>query len=756
MKGYFYSKSTGPFEDNKLIVEQKNYYFNGFNSFEDLHFECLDFRHEIVSNLYLKPNFDPILNNSLNLNKIEFNDYRDICFFCRLKIFFTFLKSIDLNTVWLFENIYHKQDNIDISIHDSFLKTIGKCIWNNERNGLFHNVSSLNFAHTVKYSTIDSCLFKNSSIYSINFYGLAQNFIKNNVIKFQEENQNQFKLFSCVKMVYLKYFKGFLDNQTLNPFVECLKSISFKGVLNGIKPNTFNGFKKIQEILFDVENLEDFLLDYSWASSLNSDFSIDLYNLTQINLFSNRVITIRFLLDIFLNELKDQNFCFYQKFPHSKLIFPIFRKISEKCSCSLIWLVKYNYHFFPNQRYYYWEVCSSNYSDLKNQIEKCDFPKRIFNCNKSNYNKHNTSLTILETYYKFQFLYFLIVIFTFVFGFLGLVSNLINILVTFGSTSSFKNLQNGKVIDCEMLKLMGINSIFNVFYNLIRFFHLMNVCIAQNSLFCSFISRTIFIQYFNIYIVDFIGNIFKIFSNMSLIAISLNRLFLLKGKRNFNISKLFVFIFGLLCVSILGFENILQNKITQNLYQLDDLDNYYVNYPNKNTYLLEYFLNFKPANFYQKKLSILMFIIYLGNFVLNNFVFLIIFVLIEILTIVQLKLILEKKLKTQGLDSNSSKNKYLKLKNIYHVSLYAILINTSCSILFKGIDFAISTFISINRFKNSNKDLFSFYNKIFGILEESNDLLFMISTSYLTIIYYFLNQKFRSNFSSLFKKKLIQ
>ena len=137
-----------------------------------------------------------------------------------------------------------------------------------------------------------------------------------------------------------------------------------------------------------------------------------------------------------------------------------------------------------------------------------------------------------------------------------------------------------------------------------------------------------------------------------------------------------MFIFGFLCVSILGFEKVLQNKITQNLYQVDDLDSY-IDYPNKNTFIVQYFSGFVPTSVYQKPISLLMYILYLINYILNDLIFMVFFLLVEILTILQLKFSLKKKLRTEKFNSNCTKTKFNKMEIVYNVSLKCILINTS-------------------------------------------------------------------------------
>ncbi|RNA04142.1 hypothetical protein BpHYR1_031730 [Brachionus plicatilis] len=111
------------------------------------------------------------------------------------------------------------------------------------------------------------------------------------------------------------------------------------------------------------------------------------------------------------------------------------------------------------------------------------------------------------------------------------------------STCDYKMLEN----NCKNLQVnsfkskmtftlynfMTVCSIVNLFYCLILAFHIMNSCTVINGIFCSSLYGNVLVQYYEIYLVDFLCGILRTLSNILNIWISLFRCFIIDDKSKF-------------------------------------------------------------------------------------------------------------------------------------------------------------------------------------------------------------------------------
>jgi hypothetical protein len=79
-----------------------------------------------------------------------------------------------------------------------------------------------------------------------------------------------------------------------------------------------------------------------------------------------------------------------------------------------------------------------------------------------------------------------------------------------------------------MYRFIEINSIFNIFYCIVMILKLINTCVFdEGNVFCSSIYKEDSSQYFKIIFIFFLGNSFKLASNVSYLLFSLSRLILI-------------------------------------------------------------------------------------------------------------------------------------------------------------------------------------------------------------------------------------
>ncbi|RNA42226.1 hypothetical protein BpHYR1_054261 [Brachionus plicatilis] len=75
-----------------------------------------------------------------------------------------------------------------------------------------------------------------------------------------------------------------------------------------------------------------------------------------------------------------------------------------------------------------------------------------------------------------------------------------------------------------MFKLIWLNSFLNFLFCFLYLFHLANVCITYTGIFCSAIQKSLFVQYYEKFVIEFLANTLKTSSNTINVFVSLNRL----------------------------------------------------------------------------------------------------------------------------------------------------------------------------------------------------------------------------------------
>ncbi|CAF0715157.1 unnamed protein product [Brachionus calyciflorus] len=735
-KTYEFLNST--YKINKIRVDIIN-----FIKFNDIDFRCINFEPNLIENLSLRPLYSITLDDNLKINHFSNLKIASKLLTSDVKFYFHSLNGIQVNSNFVFEPLLkiYKYRNIYIQFHDSLILTKGDCLSNNNKFGLFKNISTIYMAHTARYySKTNPCLFQNSLIFKLIFYGLANNFIKTNIITFLGSlNSN---LNSNISQLELNFFKGVLTKNLLDSHVfKELEVLTIDGILDQISSDALKNLTKIYLIILKMDEiLKFFESGTSWMQPINSDIKINLENLDDNLLnFSARVVKLQFQsFEIFT----DQVFCLFKNFPHSRLILPVFKKQQiSNCSCTVLWLVGYNLYILDRKEYPIYEFCTYNKTYLKVLVKKCDFEKRLNLCSLP-----SREIRLVESQigllYLFELLDFIIlctypIVFT-----LAISSNSINIIVLKKITTEIKK-KTPKNSNLTIVFLMLMNSISNLTYVIIRLMHLMNKCVSQNSRFCSPISHTIFIQYFDVIVVNTLGNIIKFLSNFMLFLISLNRMFLLIGKKvlgdkTLAIISLILFITILLISSLEKIINPGINFVQENVYDL----NAYVEYPDRNNFFINSGL--APKNLHlktsRKVVSIIMYILYVLNYVLNDIVFLICFFMVEIFIIFKLKQNIKLKSKQTFIGDKKNTLKFIVKCN---KTIKVILISSSIILMFKLFDFSVSTFISVKKLSNVPNNLCFKQSKICTILEEIDDYLFLISTSYSTILFFNLNMNFK-------------
>ena len=180
-----------------------------------------------------------------------------------------------------------------------------------------------------------------------------------------------------------------------------------------------------------------------------------------------------------------------------------------------------------------------------------------------------------------------------------------------------------------MYRNVCYNSFFNLVFCLINSFSLINVCIYPRSAFCSSIYKNEASQYFKIYFILFLGNALKLCCNLSYILFSLSRFFIASSNKSSFASissiKLRILYIVIFCVSLI----VSSFKIAE--YKPNEYHSSFdLNFP-YNLFDLKYCQFNSVLDLYSFKFKCQLFpILNLLNSILNNIVFLIVSLCIDI------------------------------------------------------------------------------------------------------------------------------
>lgn len=457
----------------------------------------------------------------------------------------------------------------------------------------------------------------------------------------------------------------------------------------------------------------------------------------------------------------DEDICLFEKFPHQKLIYPFLNKPIEY-TCTALWLLKNTFVYKTYlEKNFLGKFPNLIEKDFQNKLESCNFTQKFKNCHPKSIQKIPNQFTYIRLFYEMEVVYFFEVNLLPLVSLIGLGFNLINILVLQNVQKTNLDKSKKKLFN-RMHSFMYWNSVINFFYVAIHLAHMINMCVTENAFLCSSLKAKPASQYFSIYLVDFLGNFLKILSNLTMIGISFIRFLLLNENyfkifKKFRIFKSILAILFLALICALGAEKILTNQINTENYALNEVYDY-VGFPDKNTFAVEY----EPPEpllvsiLYDSKISLLIFILHAINFVLNDLLFLILFVLMEFLILFKVKSDFKKKL--ENIERLRTNNSPVNIRNIevsYRRISFIIVINSTLSLVFRLMDFAISTILAVKRITVPNgldnrNNLCLNFGKVCLILDELNEFIFIISISYTTIIYFFLNQNFKKTILKIF------
>ena len=411
-------------------------------------------------------------------------------------------------------------------------------------------------------------------------------------------------------------------------------------------------------------------------------------------------------------------------------------------NCTIIWILqrRFNYIllnytlFIPRSSNYNYILKYFNSSEIFIQsIKSCNFSLRISKCLNFSLSKNKVSFTyqyeVFHIYLKFHFVYASVLIpFICVFN---IVTNILIILVFIDYKNNQKKL-NKKVE--KMYKDMLVIAILNLVYCTLSILSLMSECVESLSIFCPEIRRNIILQYFNIIFIIFLKQTIKTFLNENNLLFSLNRYILTNEqsigenqKKHFKRlnSKLFFVLSLLFCV--------LLNVYLFYEYSINDYDSHQP-FP----------MNVGSLLFYSAKTPLVLKFL---NYIVNNVLFLILEILVDIILLRSIKQNLKKK-ESMTMNSNTKQE----ISNAMHNANLMVFFNCLTLVFFRFIDLSLVVLYYVMNYK-AGQTICSQYNfDICQVYLKIAEFSFILSNSFNFFFYYCFNAKFKESYKRITTK----
>ena len=402
--------------------------------------------------------------------------------------------------------------------------------------------------------------FRDFDLDSLELFDITNSFLIKNRLIFFPTNSSVLYI-KYLRLLVLSITYENLDRNNLSPdLFKKIRILGITGVINGIESNLFKDFKNLQIIDLGLSNFKEFFhMGIQWMNSLN----VDKKHVLRLSFqYLNNIVSFDSIY-----EYPNEDLCLFKDFPHKNLVYPLLVPRKKlKCTCTIYWLQK-NLNDYENEISITYEYSSNYKGELMVRIfkfcnssfdssQECQFEKRFKMCQIIEYKGgHKFDFQIdFDILYLIKLLEFnLLVILAPILAFLGIINNVLTIFI-------IRNKNMKKDFEESMYKHIIINSVFNIFFCVIMILKLINTCIFFGpSIFCSNVYQEDWAQNFKIILIHFLGNATKMCSNFSYLAFSLSRLLLVtrqkesdqNSKSHFKNRLVFIYIFLLTLISLI-------------------------------------------------------------------------------------------------------------------------------------------------------------------------------------------------------------
>lgn len=682
--------------------------FFGYERHDNIDLKCFDKQDLRIVSLNFFPNKPITLDNELNLYSASYSELG-------LTINFLFYKGV-VSELDIFETIFKRNTSFFIYFfYSNFgLEANENKICNRDNNTIFKKIVILHFSLSTRYvpSTCPTLFYK-CRIYRLCIKGLSSTLIKYNYFGFRPV---YFDLDSYIQYLEVYLYKSKIDKNILysNVFKK-LEILNIYGKLSQIDLDTFTNLTQLKEIHLDIDNLNVFLTrSFQWLNSFKhksdeSNLQISIYNYNYPN----------------------YDLCSFKNLDHNRKFLFVFS--NSECSCTIFWL--YKIYYYDEGLIILEEKCINFVSlNLTCNLDLCNITTKKLN-----------KLTSIDIFYQSEYLNLITSFISPFFILISLSSNLINIIVLISFAKSFKS-------DHLLKNIMLFNSLINFLYTFIYIFHMASICVGHHGIYCPYFSKWVLVQTYEIFLVDFFGGILKTLSNFLIVIISLNRYFLLRNdqylklftKFSSNMKKIIIIV--VTAAVFINLDKLLTSVIIDDNFMTDTYEAY-EEFPKRNTFISSFEKNsYQIANRYlvrSTKKRWFYFVLFCINFVLNDFLLFLALCVSDLFLLHKFKenMNIKKIIRNNNNFTNNSSNSSLRITVI-------VIISINILVVLRSLEFFLNIFIFKLKIYPSSCDKI---NKICTNIYHAVNLLYLVSCSYTTIIYYYLNNQFRENLKKNFK-----
>lgn len=695
--------------------------FFDYEKLDKIDLKCFDQQKLEIISLIFFPKKPVILSNELNLDSDLYSELG-------LTIKFLFYKGI-VSQLNIFETIVTRKSSFFIYFfYSNFgLEDNQNRICDIVNNTIFKKVTILHFSLTTRYvpSTCPTFFYK-CDISKLVLRGLSSTLIKNNYLSFRSVS---FDLDSSIQNLEVFLYETKIGRKILcSNIFHKLEILNINGKLSQIDLDALTNFTLLKKINFEISNYDVFVgKSFQWLNSLKNKSDA-----------SNLQIYIRDY------NYPNNDLCYFKNLDQNRKF--LFDFTITECSCTIFWLYKIYYY---QEGLMLLEQKCNNFNLLN---LTCNFDFSF--CNISLKISYKT--TLIDKFYQSEYLNLITLFVSPFFVLISLITNLINIFVLMSFSKESKS-------DHLMKNIMLINSVINFLFSFIYIFHLANICVGYHGIFCPYFSKWVLVQLYEICVVDFFGGILKTVSNFLVVIISLNRYFLLRNDRSLNLLAKFtsnikkVIVIVVIAAVLINLDKLLTSVVIDDNFTTDNYE-LYEEFPKRNTFITSFekdthhfFARFVSRS---KTKRWFYFVLFCINFVLNDFLLFVALCVSDLLLLHKFKenIKIKKTIRKKNNLKNKKKNSFLRITVI-------VIISINILVVLRSLEFFLNIFMFKLKIYESSCDKI---NKICTNIYQAGNFLYLISCSYTTIIYYYLNNLFREQFKMklqilfYFKKKIIK
>lgn len=229
----------------------------------------------------------------------------------------------------------------------------------------FKNMDFVSFGSFTRYGkNICPYIFCNAEITELHYSYFTKSFILINYPTYLIKNISHDFNSKIINLDLGSNFHVRIDQSIVNKHIfKHLLIIKLSGVVNEIENFFFSGFKFLQRIQLNFDNMRQFLYSHSDWKFLKNLKDFPKYS-SFGNLLKKHIQSVRYVAieSITKYNFPEYDLCLFKNFPHYQLVFPILMNRTENlilgCNCTIIWLL-----YFSREYMKYIDV-SNNSFDL--------------------------------------------------------------------------------------------------------------------------------------------------------------------------------------------------------------------------------------------------------------------------------------------------------------------------------------------------------------------------------------------------------